>query len=147
MLPCRFSIRTTALRASAEAADVQAAQPVEPAFAPAAASTSPASSVPARQLSLTTKPWTGDFDAMLRSAKRIDGASKEAPSLRAANQQIFADANWPRLWAVLLVMLLFMHCVITELSRVIGRRKLQAMFFGPYTRGRNEPLLLNLHLR
>lgn len=65
--------------------------------------------------------------------ERLYEVWKETHELRAANQQIFADANWPRFWAVqiLLVTLIFMYCVIAELARVIGQRKLKAMFFGP----------------
>lgn len=65
--------------------------------------------------------------------ERLFESWKEAPGLRAASQLIWTDINWPRFWAVqiLLVTLIFMYCVIAELSRVIGRRKLSAMFFGP----------------
>jgi hypothetical protein len=58
---------------------------------------------------------------------------KEAHSLVAANAQLLHDINWPRFWAVqiLLVTLIFMYCVIAELARAIGRGKLSAMFFGP----------------
>jgi hypothetical protein len=58
---------------------------------------------------------------------------KAAPSLLRANQQIWGDVNWPRFLAVqiLLVTLILMYCVIAELSRVIGPKKLSGMFFGP----------------
>ena len=58
---------------------------------------------------------------------------KEAPSLVAANQKLLADLNWPHFWAIqiLLVTLIAVYCVVAELSRVIGRNKLMAMFFGP----------------
>ena len=58
---------------------------------------------------------------------------KEAHSLVAANVQLVSDINWPRFWAVqiLLVTLIFMYCVIAELARAIGRGKLSMMFFGP----------------
>lgn len=58
---------------------------------------------------------------------------KEAPGLIAANAQLLADVSWPRFWAVqiLLATLIFMYCVIAELARVIGRKKLSAIFFGP----------------
>jgi hypothetical protein len=58
---------------------------------------------------------------------------KEAPSLIAANHQLWSEINWPHFWAVqiLLVTLIFNYCVIAELSRVIGRGKLKAIFFGP----------------
>jgi hypothetical protein len=58
---------------------------------------------------------------------------KEAPSIAAANAQLLADLNWPRFWAIqiLLVTLILMYCVIAELGRVIGRDRLKAIFIGP----------------
>lgn len=58
---------------------------------------------------------------------------KEAPDLIAANHALISEVNWPRFWAIqiLLVTLILMYCVIAELARVIGRRKLRTMFFGP----------------
>jgi len=58
---------------------------------------------------------------------------KEAPGISAANHQLLAAMNWPRFWAVqiLLVTLIFVYCVIAELARVIGHHKLKTMFFGP----------------
>lgn len=58
---------------------------------------------------------------------------KEAPSLLDANSMLWASMNWPRFWAVqiLLITLIFMYCVISELARVIGPARLKAMFFGP----------------
>lgn len=72
MLHCRLSIWAMALCISVVFTGSQAAEPAAPASAPAAASVPPESSAPPaepkgdpRQLSLTNKPWTGDFDAML----------------------------------------------------------------------------------
>jgi hypothetical protein len=58
---------------------------------------------------------------------------KEAPGLAAANRALLADMNWPRFWAIqiLLVTLILMYCVIAELARVIGRDRLKSIFFGP----------------
>ncbi|SPB13791.1 hypothetical protein NOV72_01055 [Caballeronia novacaledonica] len=58
---------------------------------------------------------------------------KEAPGLMAANHDLWAEINWPRFWAVqiLLVTLIFNYCVIAELGRVIGRGRLKTIFFGP----------------
>jgi hypothetical protein len=65
--------------------------------------------------------------------ERIYEYWKEAPGLVAANHHLWADMNWPRFWAVqiLLVTLILMYCVIAELARVIGRDKFKKMFFGP----------------
>ncbi|WP_192564756.1 hypothetical protein [Pseudomonas gozinkensis] len=58
---------------------------------------------------------------------------KEAPSLMDANTLLWSSMNWPRFWAVqiLLLTLIFMYCVIAELARVIGRDRLKVMFVGP----------------
>lgn len=58
---------------------------------------------------------------------------KEAPNLKEANSLLWASMNWPRFWAVqiLLITLIFMYCVIAELARVIGKDRLKVMFVGP----------------
>lgn len=58
---------------------------------------------------------------------------KESHHLLSANASLWADTNWPRFWGVqiLLFTLIFNYCVIAELARVIGRKKLAAIFFGP----------------
>jgi hypothetical protein len=57
---------------------------------------------------------------------------KESSGVLAANANLWADINWPRFWAVqiLLVTLIFMYCVIAELARIIGRDRLKAIIFG-----------------
>ncbi|WP_440465682.1 hypothetical protein ACKI1H_16980 [Pseudomonas sp. YH-1] len=62
---------------------------------------------------------------------------KEAPSLMDANSLLWTSMNWPRFWAVqiLLVTLIFMYCVIAELARVIGHERLRKMFLGPLPEG------------
>lgn len=58
---------------------------------------------------------------------------KEAPSLPAANQKLFAEIIWPHFWAIqiLLALLIVMYCTMRELVRVIGANKMKAIFFGP----------------
>lgn len=58
---------------------------------------------------------------------------KDASTILAANRALWAGMNWPRFWAIqlLLVTLILMYCVIAELARVIGRDRLKAIFFGP----------------
>ncbi|WP_249674802.1 hypothetical protein [Pseudomonas abieticivorans] len=58
---------------------------------------------------------------------------KEAPSFMDANSLLWTSMNWPRFWAVqiLLVTLIFMYCVIAELARVMGGNRLKVMFVGP----------------
>lgn len=58
---------------------------------------------------------------------------KEAPNIVAVNHNLIAEINWPRFWAIqiLLVTLIFMYSVIPELARVIGRHRLKTIFFDP----------------
>lgn len=58
---------------------------------------------------------------------------KEAPGFMDANSLLWSSINWPRFWAIqiLLITLIFMYCVIAELARVIGRDRLKVMFIGP----------------
>lgn len=58
---------------------------------------------------------------------------KESRSLAAANEKLLANLNWPHFWAIqiLLVTLIAIYCVVAELTRVIGRDRFMAMFFGP----------------
>nr|WP_315597932.1 hypothetical protein [uncultured Cupriavidus sp.] len=58
---------------------------------------------------------------------------KEAPSLAAANHTLLVEINWPRFWAVqiLLLTLIFSYCVIAEIIRAIGRERFRKMFLGP----------------
>jgi len=58
---------------------------------------------------------------------------KEAPSIMDVNSLLWSSMNWPRFWAVqiLLITLIFMYCVIAELARVIGHDRLKVMFVGP----------------
>lgn len=65
--------------------------------------------------------------------ERLYDSWKEAPNIIAANHALITGINWPRFWAVqiLLVTLILMYTVIAELARVIGRHRLKTMFFGP----------------
>ncbi|HEN8704596.1 hypothetical protein [Pseudomonas sp. CFA] len=65
---------------------------------------------------------------------------KEAEGLLDANAMLWASINWPRFWAVqiLLMTLIFMYCVIAELARVIGRERLKRMFIGPLPSKQSE---------
>jgi hypothetical protein len=58
---------------------------------------------------------------------------KVAPGFVAANQRLLMEMNWPRFWAIqiLLVMLIVAYCTGAELARLVGHDKLRAMFFGP----------------
>ena len=57
---------------------------------------------------------------------------KEAGGLVAGNEKLLAEMVWPHFWAIqiILVVLIFDYCVMHELTRVIGKKKLREMFFG-----------------
>jgi hypothetical protein len=57
---------------------------------------------------------------------------RKAPDFAQANQMLFAEINWAQFWAVqiLLVTLISHYCLLVELARLIGRKKLMQMFFG-----------------
>ncbi|GAA7767556.1 MULTISPECIES: hypothetical protein [Cupriavidus] len=58
---------------------------------------------------------------------------KEAPGFAAANKLLVSEINWPRFWAIqiLLLTLVLMYCTLAELARAIGREKFKRAFFGP----------------
>ncbi|WP_027797507.1 hypothetical protein [Paraburkholderia acidipaludis] len=58
---------------------------------------------------------------------------KVAHNLVEANRNLLAELDWAHFLAIqiLLVVLILNYCIMAELSRVIGRRRFVAMFFGP----------------
>ncbi|CAB3809608.1 hypothetical protein [Paraburkholderia fynbosensis] len=58
---------------------------------------------------------------------------KETHNFAAANHELLTHVSWPRFWAVqiLLLTLIFNYCVIAELARALGKKRLKTMFFGP----------------
>jgi hypothetical protein len=57
---------------------------------------------------------------------------KEAGGFVAGNEKLLAEMVWPHFWAIqiILVVLIFDYCVMHEVARVIGVKKLREMFFG-----------------
>jgi hypothetical protein len=57
---------------------------------------------------------------------------REAGGFIAGNEKLLAKMVWPHFWAIqiLLVVLIFDYCVMHELARVLGPKKVRAMFFG-----------------
>ncbi len=66
---------------------------------------------------------------------------KVAPGFMEANQKLLAEIVWPHFWAIqiLLGVLIFLYCVVSELSRVIGPDKLRKIFFGPLPKNLASP--------
>jgi hypothetical protein len=57
---------------------------------------------------------------------------KAAGGFVAGNEKLLAEMVWPHFWAIqiLLTVLIFEYCVMHELARVIGAKKVREMFFG-----------------
>jgi hypothetical protein len=57
---------------------------------------------------------------------------RETGGLVAGNEKLLAEIVWSHFWAVqiILVVLIFNYCVMHELARVIGSKRLREMFFG-----------------
>ena len=57
---------------------------------------------------------------------------KEAGGFVAGNEKLLAEMVWPHFWAIqiLLAVLIFEYCVMHELARVFGGKKVREMFFG-----------------
>jgi hypothetical protein len=64
--------------------------------------------------------------------ERLADFWKEAGGFVAGNQKLLAEMVWPHFWAIQLVLLvlIFFYCTIRELVRVIGRDKVNEIFFG-----------------
>ena len=65
--------------------------------------------------------------------ERLHEAWKDTHDLGAAQHQLWTTISWPHFWAIqiLLLVLIFNYCVFAELARVIGEKRLRAMFLGP----------------
>ncbi len=65
--------------------------------------------------------------------ERLVDVWRQAGGLAAANQKLWAEMIWPHFWAIQIVMLvlIIMYCTMHELIRVIGKDKVQRIFFGP----------------
>jgi hypothetical protein len=71
--------------------------------------------------------------AIIHYAERLVEAARKAGGLVAGNEELLSHMIWPRFWAVqiLLFALILMYCTMHELVRVIGKEKVQRIFFGP----------------
>lgn len=57
----------------------------------------------------------------------------EFRNLGTANQHLLDEVIWPHFWVVQIWLLVcfFMYCTIRELVRILGRKHVLTMFFGP----------------
>ena len=65
--------------------------------------------------------------------ERLIDFSRQAGGIVAGNEKLFAEMVWPHFWAVelLLFVLILNYCTARELARVIGKKKMLQLFFGP----------------
>ncbi len=65
--------------------------------------------------------------------ERLFDFSRQAGGVVAGNEKLLSEMIWPHFWAIqiLLFVLILMYCTARELVRVIGREKVQRIFFGP----------------
>jgi hypothetical protein len=71
--------------------------------------------------------------ALIHYLERLVEFWRQAGGLVAGNKKLLAEMVWPHFWAIqiILLVLIAMYCTIHELVRVVGKQKLQRIFFGP----------------
>jgi hypothetical protein len=65
--------------------------------------------------------------------ERLIDFSRQAGGLAAGNEKLLAEIVWPHFWAVeiILFLLILVYCTARELVRVVGKEKMERLFFGP----------------
>jgi hypothetical protein len=65
--------------------------------------------------------------------ERLIDFSRQAGGIVAGNEKLLAEIVWPHFWAVqiILFVLILVYCTAHELARIIGRKKMLRLFFGP----------------
>ncbi len=63
--------------------------------------------------------------------ERLYDFAKEAGGIVAGNEKLLSEIVWPHFWAlqIILLVIILNYCVIRELGRVLGERRLLRMFF------------------
>jgi hypothetical protein len=70
---------------------------------------------------------------IIHYVERLIDFSRQAGGIVAGNAKLLAEIVWPHFWAVqiILFLLILVYCTARELGRVIGRKKMLRLFFGP----------------
>jgi hypothetical protein len=74
--------------------------------------------------------------------ERLYDFAREAGGFVAGNQKLLSEIVWPHFWALQIVLLvvIFDYCVIRELGRVLGEKRMIRMFFRqPAAANADEP--------
>ena len=63
--------------------------------------------------------------------ERLYDFAKETGGVVAADEKLLAEMVWPHFWAlqIILLVVILNYCVIRELGRVLGEKRLMRMFF------------------
>jgi hypothetical protein len=63
--------------------------------------------------------------------ERLYDFAKAAGGIAAGNEKLLAEIVWPHFWAlqIILLVVILNYCVIRELGRVLGERRMIRMFF------------------
>jgi hypothetical protein len=71
--------------------------------------------------------------SVIHYLERLIDFSRQAGGIAAGNEKLLAEIVWPHYWAVQIVLfiLILVYCTAHELARVIGRKKMLRLFFGP----------------
>lgn len=69
---------------------------------------------------------------LLRYLELLGEAFSRFHGIDAANHRVFAETNWPRFWAVEIILAIFLcaYAGLSELSRAMGPGELRKAFFG-----------------
>jgi hypothetical protein len=70
---------------------------------------------------------------LIHYVERLIDFSRQAGGVVAGNKKLLAEIVWAHYWAVqiILLMLILVYCTAHELGRVIGKKKMLRLFFGP----------------
>ena len=63
--------------------------------------------------------------------ERLYDFAKEAGGIAAGNQKLLSEIVWPHFWAlqIILLVIILNYCVIRELGRVLGEKRMFQLFF------------------
>jgi hypothetical protein len=68
---------------------------------------------------------------LIHYVERLLDVWKQAGGFAAANDRLLAEMVWPHFWGmqIVLALLILNYCVVRELARVFGERRLMQLFF------------------
>jgi hypothetical protein len=71
--------------------------------------------------------------SIIHYIERLIDFWRHAGSFIAGNEKLLTEMVWPHYWAVeiILFLLILMYCTMRELGRVMGKKKILRLFFGP----------------